>query len=299
YPDYSKENYTTTMWLYEGVTSYYGGLTLVRTHQVKKAKYLKNWANTIKRFQNTYGRKVTSVDMVSWDSWTKSMGNAPPNSYFSFYTKGNILGLLLDLEIRHRTKNKKSLNDVMQYLYENYARKNLGVPEYGLQKAVEKVADSSFQTFFADYVHSTVEIDYNRYLQYAGLELLTKQDEKAPEVYLGISTSGDDGETKIRNVIPESPAFKAGLDIGDILLAIDGKRAHKNNLDLLLKKYSPGETVRLTVFRRDVLRHFDVELAEARASKYEIKEIADATKLQVAIRKSWLNEEEMKETEKE
>ncbi|MFQ5772119.1 MAG: M61 family metallopeptidase, partial [bacterium] len=299
YPDYSKENYTTTMWLYEGVTSYYGGLTLVRTHQVKKAKYLKNWANTIKRFQNTYGRKVTSVDMVSWDSWTKSMGNAPPNSYFSFYTKGNILGLLLDLEIRHRTKNKKSLNDVMQYLYENYARKNLGVPEYGLQKAVEKVADSSFQTFFADYVHSTVEIDYNRYLQYAGLELLTKQDEKAPEVYLGISTSGDDGETKIRNVIPESPAFKAGLDIGDILLAIDGKRAHKNNLDLLLKKYSPGETVRLTVFRRDVLRHFDVELAEARASKYEIKEIADATKLQVAIRKGWLNEEEKKETEKE
>ncbi len=295
YPDYSAENYTTTMWLYEGITSYYGSLTLVRTHLVKKEKYFKNWTDTIKRFQNTYGRKVSSVDMVSWDSWTKSMGNAPPNTYYSFYTKGNILGLLFDLEIRHRTKNKKSLNDVMRYLNENYAMKNQGVPEDEMQKIFEKIGGVSFETFFADYVHGTAEIDYDRYLRHAGLELKIEKDEKSPGVYLGISLSGDEQEAKIRNVIPESPAFKAGLDIDDILLAVDGKRTHSANLELVLKRYSANDTIRVTVFRRDRLQNFDVELAEAPASKYEIKELEKSTELQVKIRKSWLNEVEERE----
>jgi len=142
---------------------------------------------------------------------------------------------------------------------------------------------------------ATEEMDYNRFLKYAGLELVIETDKKAPKVYLGISTSGDEKETKIRNVTPESPAFKAGLDRDDILLAIDDKRAHKNNLDLLLKKYSHGDTIRISVFRRSELRHFDVELAEALPDKYEIKEIEEPSKLQKKIRKNWLNEEEDKQ----
>ena len=295
-PDYSKENYTTTMWIYEGISSYYTGVTLVRTHLSKKEKYFKNWAKTIKSFQKTYGRKVMSVSEVGWDSWTKSMGNAPPNTYFSFYTKGNILGMLLDLEIRQRTKNKKSLDSAMRYLNETYAKQNRGVPEDGFQKGVETVTNSSFKEFFTDYVHGTEEINYNRFLKYAGLELKIETDEKVPKVFLGISTSGDEKETKIRNVTPESPAFKAGLDSDDILLAIDGKRAHKSNLDLLLKKYSPGDTIRVSVFRRSELHHFDVALAQALPDKYEIKEIENPNRLQKKIRKSWLNEAEEKKT---
>lgn len=294
-PDYSKENYTTTMWIYEGMTSYYGNLALVRTHLMKKKKYFENWAKTLKSFQNTYGRKVMSVDRVSWDSWTKSMGNAPPNTYYSFYTKGNILGMLLDLEIRRRTKNKRSLDHVLRYLCQEYAQKNRGVPEDGLERAVGKIAGSSFETFFGDYVHGTEEIDYNRYLQQAGLELLTKHDEKGPGVYLGISTAGDEKETRIGNVTPESPAFEAGLDINDVLLAIDGRRANKSNLNLLLKEYTAGDTIRVTVFRRDELRHLEVVLAAALPDKYEIKEIEAPTELQVEIKKSWLNLEEEKE----
>jgi len=295
-PDYSKENYTKTMWIYEGITSYYTGVTLVRTHLFKKEKYFKNWAKTIKSFQKTYGRKVMSVSEVGWDSWTKSMGNAPPNTYFSFYTKGKILGMLLDLEIRQRTKNKKSLDSVMRYLNETYAKQNRGVPENGFQKAVETVTNSGFEAFFADHVHDTEEMDYNRFLKYAGLELRVETDKKAPKVYLGISTSGDEKETKIRNVTPESPAFKAGLDSDDILLAIDAKRAHKSNLDLLLKKYSAGDTIRVSVFRRSELHHFDVELTEALPDKYEIKEIEEPSKLQQKIKKSWLNEREDKKS---
>ncbi len=104
------------------------------------------------------------------------------------------------------------------------------------------------------------------------------------------------GETKMRNVTPESPAFKAGLDRDDILLAIDDKRAHKNNLDLLLKRYSNGDTIGISVFRRSELRHFDVKLAEARPDKYEIKEIEEPSKLQKKIKKNWLNGEEDKQS---
>ncbi len=292
HPDYSKENYTTTMWLYEGITSYYADLTLIRTHQVKKKKYFENWARRIRGFQNLYGRKLSSVSEASWESWTKGYGNAPPNTSFSFYAKGNILGMLLDLEIRQRTKNKKSLDNVMRYLNESYAKQNRGVPEDGFQKAIQTVTKSGFEEFFADYVHGTEEMDYNRFLKYAGLELKIETDKKAPKVYFGISTSGDEKQTKISNVAPESPAFKAGLDSDDILLAIDSNRAHKSNLDLLLKKYSPGDTIRVSVFRRSELHHFDVELAEALPDKYEIKEIEESSRLQKKIRKSWLNEEE-------
>lgn len=299
FPDYSKENYTTTLWIYEGITSYYTGLTLVRAHLLKKKKYFENWTRTLRGFQNSYGRKVSSVSEVSWDSWTKSMGNAPPNTYFSFYTKGKILGMLLDLEIRQRSKNKKSLDDVMIFLNETYAKQNRGVPEDGFQKAIETVTNSSFDEFFTHYIHGTEEIDYNRFLNYAGLELKIEKDKKTPKVYLGISTSGDEKQTKIQNVTPESPAFKAGLDTDDILLALDGKRAHKNNLNLLLKKYSPGDTIRVTVFRRHELQKFEVELAEALPSKYEIKEVENPSKMQKRIRKSWLNEvEEQKDKKK-
>ncbi|MFQ5640827.1 MAG: PDZ domain-containing protein [bacterium] len=235
---------------------------------------------------------MTSVDMVSWDSWTKSMGNAPPNSYYSFYAKGNILGMLLDLEIRQRTKNKKSLKNVMRYLNKNYARKKRGVPEDGLEKTVREIAGAGFEKIFSDYVYGTVEIDFNRFLAHAGLELITKQDEKGPRVSLGIDISDDEKETRIENVMPGSPAAEAGLDIEDVLLAIDGRRVHRKNLDLLLRQFAPGDTVRVTVFRRDKLNDFDVVLTEAHPHKYEIKEIEKPTKLQAAIRRSWLNEQE-------
>ena len=287
-PDYSKENYTGTMWIYEGLTSYYGDLTLIRQQLLKKEEYLENWAKTIRRFQDSYGRKLTSVDQVSWDSWTKGMHNAPPNTYYSYYTKGEILGLLLDMEIRKRTGNKESLDDVMRNLNRNYARKNRGVAEDAFQKILETVAGSSFETFFTDYVYGTADIDYNHYLRHAGLELTRELDDKAPDVYLGIITTGDEKQTRISNVIPESPAFYAGLDIDDILIAMDDQRAHNKNLNMILKNYSAGDTVRVSVIRREVLRHFKVTLAEAQPDKYAIKEIENPTELQTLIQKGWL-----------
>ncbi|MFQ5707522.1 MAG: M61 family metallopeptidase [bacterium] len=290
-PDYSKEAYTTTMWDYEGFTSYYGGLTLVRAKLKKRDKYFEDLAKAIKSLQNAFGRKITSVAMSSWDSWTKGYGHAPPNSSVSFYGKGALLGLLLDLEVRQRTKNHKSLDDVLRFLYDTYAAHNRGVPEDGLQQALTSVAGGSYDQFFADYVFGTEEIDYNRFLAYAGLQLTEEQDEKQPSAYLGIKTAGDTKECKVTNVLPETPAYHAGLDVGDVLLAFDTKRTRQNSWKKMLKKYAPGDTITVTVFRRNVLRNFRVGLESGGNSKFAIKELDKVSKLQKRIRKSWLNEQ--------
>ncbi len=289
YPDYSKENYTTTFWIFEGFTSYYGNLILEQTGLVTMKKYLQQLAGQIKRYEKTYGTKVTPVSAVSWDSWTKSYGEAPPNTYYSFYLKGSLLALILDLEIRHETKNKKSLNDVMRYLNIKYALTDTGIPETGLQKAVETVTGKDFSNFFARYVNGVEQIDFQKYLLFAGLELTRKSDMKDAAVYLGIETKGDERQTVISNVIPESPAFNAGLDLDDILIAINGRRTYKKNLDLNLQNYLPGDTVKIAVFRRENLIEIPVVLGKNKPSKFEINELKKSSGLQSKIFKSWMN----------
>ncbi len=169
HPDYSMEAYTTTMWVYEGITCYYTDLTLARAGLFTEEEYLQELADTIQRYDRAPGRKVRSVALTSWDSWIGPA--AAPGTWHSFYTSGNVLGLLLDFEIRHRTANEKSLDDVFRYLYAEYAEKNRGVPEEGFQQALEHVADSRFDAFFRAYVYGVEDIVYNDYLRHAGLLL--------------------------------------------------------------------------------------------------------------------------------
>lgn len=295
HPDYSQPNFTTLLWVSEGMTSYYGGLAMMRTDLTKKDSYLSGWARTIQGYKNNPGYGVNSVSDISWETWSNSFG-APPNTSYSFYSMGNILGMLLDLEIRHLTENNKSLDDVFRYLNKEYAQKDRGVPDGDFLKAINKVSGKDFSDFFARYVDGTEEIDWNKYLNYAGLKLEEKKGKDSPGVFLGIGTRGDDKQTTISNVTPHSPTAKAGLDQDDILIALDSRRAHRENLDALLKKYQPGDKIKVTVLRREQLRDFEVELAEARNDDFKIVEIEEPNELQAKILKSWLN---LKEEEKE
>lgn len=291
HPDYSTENFTTLLWVSEGITSYYGGLSMMRAGLTKKNSYLSGWARRIRSYKYTPGYEVHPVSDISWETWSKSFG-APPNTSYSFYSMGNMLGLLLDLEIRHLTENKTSLDDVFRYLNREYAMKNRGMPDGDFLKAINKVSGHNFDDFFAKYVDGTERIDWQKYLYYAGLQLIEEKSEDSPEVYLGISTRGDDKQTTISNVTPDSPAFAAGLDRDDILIAIDGWRAHSENLDHLLEKYQPGEVVKVTVLRREQLRDFPVTLATAKNDEFKIEEVEEPAELQAAILKDWLDLEE-------
>lgn len=286
-PDYSSEVYTSTMWFFEGVTSYYGDLTLARGGLITREKYYQRLASDINRLQRSGGRKHTSAAEASWDSWLNFDSPPPPHTSVSFYGKGSILGLMLDLEIRNRTGNQKSLDEVMRYLYRHYAAADMGVPEDGLQKAVEKVAGSSFEEFFQNYVFGTAEIDYGKFLAYAGLEtLVDSSNQQSP--YLGIRLSSDNPIGRILSVEPQSPALAAGLDIDDQLIAIDGYQVNAQNLAALLRKHQPGESVTVTVFRHHRLRQFEVTLGETPYHPLTIREGEDAGDLNKRIRESWL-----------
>ena len=290
YPDYSRENYTTGMWFYEGVTSYYDMLTLCRAGLISRYAFYNDLQRVINGFEKSPGRKLNSPAMTSWDSWGREQ-DPPPNTTVSFYRSGQLLGLLLDLEIRGRTANAQSLDAVMRYLYRNYAQKDIGVPEDGIQQAIEAVAGSSFEAFFRDFVYGTEDIDYNAFLPHAGLELVEDVDSGTPAAYLGIRLSGDSRESLIANVFPASPALEAGLAVGDVLLALDGQRAHADNLDRLLQPYHPGDKITLTVFRREELRRFEVLLGGGKNTVLNLWESPEASDAQIRLRDGWLGGE--------
>ena len=288
YPDYSQPNYTELMWWFEGVTSYYEGITLTRMGYYPLFRYLGKMTNSITSLENNAGNRITSAAQASFDDWAKAFG-APPGTSISFYQKGEILGFLLDLEIRKRTNNQQSLDDVMRLLWKKYGSQQLGVPENGIQTAIEAVAGSSFADFFERYVSGTETPDYGKYLSVAGLEIV-EIDGDSSQPDLGVRLSGDERETRIRSVRPDSPAANGGLAIDDILLAVNGQRIHSENYQRIMNRFQPDETIRVAVFRRNQLREFEVQLSPNPAKRWVIRENPNATPAQKSVLNSWLNQ---------
>ncbi len=286
--DYSREVYTRNLWIAEGWTSYYDDLFCKRAGVIDIPTYLKAVGDNIKTMQTTPGRKIMSVAQASFDEWLTP--DDARNVETDFYNKGGLLALMLDMEVRRRTNNLKSLDDVMRYLYDTYARKGVGYPEDGPQKALEAVAGGSFEGFFSKYVSGLEELPYNDYLRFAGVELVETKSPAAPEASLGVTVSGDDKQTTITNVVPGEAGFAGGLDKNDILLAINRDQVTPTNLSALLKKYKPGDTVMVHVFRRGKLKDMSVTLQGGGNLQFEVKPIKTTSDEQKAVFASWLNE---------
>src|SRR6267142_4288695 len=173
--DYTKENYTKLLWVAEGITEYYGNLMMRRAGLISNQDYLNHLARQIEDFQNTPGREVMSVEEASFDAWIKYYrpDENSVNSQISYYDKGELLGLLLDLEIRRRTDNRKSLDDVMRYLYTEFFQKGRNYTPADFQKACEQMAGASLEQFFARYVRGRDDLvpAYDEILAGAGLRL--------------------------------------------------------------------------------------------------------------------------------
>lgn len=284
-PDYSQEAYTKMLWFCEGVTSYYGNLAMKRAGIIDEKAYLAGLESVITELQTAPGRLINSAEEASFNGWLQP--DNPENVQISFYTKGELLGLLWDLAIRKQTNNRKSLDDVMLYLYEEYGKNDRGVPEDGLQKATETITGSSFTDFFAHYVAGYQELAYNDYLAIAGLNLIEEVDKARSEAYLGMRVSNEDRAT-INNVVPGSPAAMAGLDRGDLLVAINGAQANGGNLSELLMGYHPDDHITVTVFRNRQLRNFDVTLGKGGNINYLLKHMDSLNEVQQSTLKAWL-----------
>jgi predicted metalloprotease with PDZ domain len=287
--DYTQENYTKVLWVAEGITDYYADLVLRRAGLISESEYLTAIARSIQNMQNTPGRLEQSVEESSFDAWVKyyRQDENSVNSQVSYYDKGALLGLLLDLEIRKRSGGAKSLDDVMRYLYAEFYKKNRNYGPADFQKACELMAGGSFEEFFSKYVRGKEELDYNAALEAAGLRLETSAAADA-KVYFGADVVQEDDRLMVRRVYAGSPAYEHGLNAGDEIVAFDNMRATRDFFNARMAEKKPGDLVNLTIFRFDNLSLLPIRLGDKREMSYRILPVAAPTTLQKQIHADWL-----------
>ncbi|PZP65130.1 MAG: peptidase M61 [Azospira oryzae] len=275
--DLNRECYTTLLWAFEGFTSYYDDLALARCGLISRQDYLQQLGRTITQLLRTPGRTKQTVVESSWDAWIKyyRQDENTPNAVVSYYTKGSLIALCLDLLIRDRTRGRKSLDDVMRALWLRHGATGVPVPEDGIERLAEEVTGLKLGAFFDKALRSTGELPLKSLLSRFGVKMVLRPAESsmdkggkpaakpAQRVTLGARTAGNSTEVKLTHVLDGGPAQAAGLAAGDTLVAIDGLRVTPSNLESRLARYRPGDTVEVTGFRRDELFTWHLTLAAA------------------------------------
>lgn len=287
--DYSEPQLTRLHWVTEGVTSYYDTLVLARAGLTSPEAYYEAVAGNVQSLQSSPGRTVTSASLASLTSWLSGYGSGNPNQSISFYTKGALLGLLLDLQIRDATDGGRSLDDVMRRLWDEYYMQGRGYPEDGFQTAVEAVAGRSFEEFFARYVHGTEELPYDSTLAIVGLTAREEEDAARPAATLGLVTATREGALVVTNVLPASPALEVGVMRDDVLVAVGAEAvATGDEVRGALAGRAPGETVEITIERQGERRSLTATLAGGGNLRWRIGPVTDPSERQVRLRQGWL-----------
>jgi predicted metalloprotease with PDZ domain len=286
--DYEKENYPRSLWIAEGLTDYYGDLQVRRAGLTAPWEYLGLLADAIKTLQTTPGRLVQSVEMASFDAWIKQYrpDENSVNTVVSYYTKGAVLGFVLDARIRAATNDAKSLDDVMRLAFSRYAGTRGYTPEQFRQTASE-VAGTDLGPWFKAALETTAEIDYTPALEWYGLEFVALPAGDKPG-WIGAKTRIEAGRLLVENVPRGTPAFDAGLNPGDEILAIDDFRVLPEKLDERLQAYRPGQKATLLVARREELKRLPIALGAEPANAWVLVQRRNPTPEQRAHVQSWL-----------
>jgi predicted metalloprotease with PDZ domain len=288
--DYENENYTTLLWVSEGITSYYDDYLLRRVGLSSPDEYLYTATGNIGTIENAPGNKVQSAAESSFDAWIKYYrpNENSTNTSISYYTKGAILGMLLDLEILNNTQGQKSFDDVFRLLYNEYFKKQKrGFTEEEFQSAVEKIAGKSLNDFFQKHVYGTELIDYNQYLGYVGLKLINAGEGKN-EPYLGANTSNTNGKLMVTSVIRGTTAYESGLNVNDEILAIDNYRVN-DDLNRIMATKKVGDKISILINRAGILQTLETEVLKNPNISYRMQRVANATPQQEALLAKWLH----------
>jgi predicted metalloprotease with PDZ domain len=290
--DYDRENYTNMLWVSEGFTVYYEYVILRRTGLLTRDEFFERVSRFISGYENRPGRLFQSANESSFDTWMKyfSRNENSANTTISYYDKGAALGLLLDLKIRHETKNQKTLDDVMRTLYwKYYEKKKRGFTDQEFREECENAAGSPLPELFDVYASTVEDIDYPKYFSYAGLDIDVTPRE-LPGVFLGAATRVQDGSLVISSVERDSPAWHGGLSAQDEILALDGIQATSTILDQILDSKKPGDKLRILISRRNKARQVEVVLRKKTERSFKISLMSNPTPLQSMILEDWLKE---------
>jgi predicted metalloprotease with PDZ domain len=288
--DYDQENYTPSLWFSEGTTSYYDLVIPYRAGLYDVRTYLNALSKEISRFLTTPGRRVQPLSESSFDAWIKlyRQDANSPNSQMSYYLKGEMVSLLLDLLIRERHDNQRSLDDVMRQMWEQFGKSETGFTPEQLQQVIEAIADTNLSDFFHRYLETIQDLPFDTYLHPFGLRLQAEGNNGDTTPYLGLSLKSENGRESVRLVESGSPAQKAGMDAGDELLAINGIRVSAEQLNDRLRDFQAGDTIQLAFFHQDELRSGAAILTPPRPTSYRIVPVEQPTIHQQQNFQSWL-----------
>ena len=275
--DYQNEQYTTQLWLAEGLTSYYDNLLMSRAGLITPKEYMELLARDIYRLETTPGRLLRPVAEASFDAWIRHYqpnGNTI-NSTISYYTKGAVIGFVLDTYLRKTSKGRHDLDNVMRKMYDLYSNKPYSRDAF--EKVVTDIGGTEAGMFLRSLLTTTAEPDVDTALEYYGLELnrgatpiLGESDEEPLLSDLGVIWENDSPDLVVKAVLHGMGGSSAGLIPGDEILAIGDERLTRDRLDGLMSSFSPGEQTSLLVSRRDRIIKLDIKLDTAIPGHFEI-----------------------------
>jgi len=298
------ETHTGLLWVFEGITSYYDDLALVRSGLVTAVSYLELLGQTITRVVRMPGRFRQSVEESSFDAWTKfyKQDANSPNFIVSYYTKGSLIACALDLTLRRVTHGKCSLDDVMRECWRRYGDGRTGMPERGLESIAHEISDVDLEDFFDRYVRGTADVPMDKLLLDCGIRLCMRSAKNSKDVggkaagnseptalWMGANLIRRGDRSIFNRVTAGSPAECAGLAPGDEAVAINDLKLSKANIDARLREYHAGDRITLSIFRRDQLMNLNIVLEEAPQDTCYLVIDNDASDAAEKNRRSWLS----------
>jgi len=277
--DLRAETHTSLLWAFEGITSYYDDLMLARAGLMSSQGYLELLAQQITRHLRTPGRFCQSVSESSLDAWSKyyRQDENSPNAIVSYYVKGALIALCLDLLLRSKTDDRVSLDTLMQRLWREYGQTGIGVQDDDIPRLAAELCGESLEDFWQNALYGTAELPLAGLLAERGVKWTLRVPENAADTggkpaaestakpSLGIKVQNSDGNAQLQLVIAGGPAQQAGLSAGDVMVAMDGLRVTAATFEKMLASRRPGDVLDVHAFRRDELMQFRVAVGEAPA----------------------------------
>lgn len=289
--NYDEENYTTALWVMEGFTSYYDNLIMRRTGLMDERTYLGMLQADFDAVENRAGNDVQPVALASWDAWIKyyRQDENSANSSVSYYNKGALLAMLMDVKIVAETNGKHSLDDVMKAAYhEFYIEKQRGFEEHELEALIEQVTGVSVAEIF-QMAHTVEKIDYNQYLNKVGYHV-SDLSEGTNVSDLGINSSVQNGRVMVTSVLRGGSGWDGGINVRDEIIAINGNRVDIGGRELnsMLLQNKVGDNITVMVTRDGLIREFTIELKRSPQSIFNVTEKEDATPDEKRLGEVWL-----------
>lgn len=283
------EAYTRLLWLFEGVTSYYDDLLLARAGLISPEEYLDTFANTLSRVRRAPGRLRLSLEHSSLTAWTRlyKADENTPNIGISYYTKGALFAWTLDAELRRRSGDRLSLDDLLRALWREHGLSGRGVSEDELEAWLEAQAGVGLADLFEAGLRGTTELPLEQVAATLGLNLGWGTEREVP--WLGAEIrSGAHGEAVLGTVYAGASAERAGLAPRDTLVALDGLRVDAQGIDAVLRRLKDGQEIRVHAFRRDELLETWLSLDPPRRTRASLVIDLAATDEAAGRRTQWL-----------